>query len=149
MFLIQRTNSQNIHFEEMVVLLDEFLKTRDGQDHAFYDQFNKLNDIKHVVVCFENNIPIGCGAFKQYDETTVEIKRMFVKPTHRVKGAATAVLKELEKWAKENNYFSAILETVKEQPEAIALYNRNDYSLIPNFGQYQNMEKSMCMHKNL
>ena len=94
MFLIQRTDSQNIHFKKMVLLLDDFLAKRDGDDHAFYDQFNKTNDIKHVVVCFENDIPIGCGAFKKYDDVTVEIKRMFVKPTFRSKGAATAVLKE-------------------------------------------------------
>lgn len=149
MFLIQRTNSQNLHFKEMVVLLDDFLEERDGEEHAFYDRFNKLDDIKHVVVCYENNVPIGCGAFKKYDDSTVEIKRMFVKSNYRAKGAATAVLKELEKWAKENNFLSAILETVKEQQEAVALYNKNGYTLIPNFGQYQNMEKSICMHKNL
>ena len=149
MFLIQRTDSQNIHFKEMVLLLDDFLAKRDGDDHAFYDQFNKTNGIKHVVVCFENNIPVGCGAFKKYDNVTVEIKRMFVKPAFRSKGTATAVLKELENWAKENSYTAAILETVKAQPEAIALYNKNGYTLIPNFGQYQNMEKSICMRKDL
>ena len=149
MFSIQRTNSQNIHFKELVFLLDEFLTDRDGEDHTFYDQFNKLDDIKEVVVCFESDVPVGCGAFKKYDDTTVEIKRMFVKPDYRAKGAATTVLKELEKWAGENNYTAAILETVKEQPEAVALYNKNGYKLIPNFGQYQNMEKSICMHKNL
>ncbi len=149
MLSIQRTNSQNIHFKGLVFLLDNFLKNRDGEDHAFYDQFNKLDDIKHVVICFENDEPIGCGAFKNFDDTTVEIKRMFVKVNHRSKGVATVVLKELEKWAVENYYASAILETVKEQPEAIALYKKNGYSILPNFGQYQNMEKSICMHKNL
>lgn len=149
MFLIQRTNSQNINFQELIVLLDKFLEKRDGEEHAFYDQFNKLDDIKHAVVCFENKELVGGGSFKKFDETTVEIKRMFVKPIHRGKGAATLVLKELEKWAKENNYLSAILETVKEQPEAIALYKKNGYTLIPNFGQYKNIQKSVCMHKNL
>ena len=130
-------------------MLDTFLAERDGQDHAFYAQFNKLDSIKNAVVCFDDDEPVGCGAYKQYDETTAEIKRMFVKPSYRAKGAATKVLQELEKWATENNFSSAILETVKNQPEAVALYKKNGYTIILNFGQYKNVEKSICMHKIL
>ena len=149
MFLIKRTNSENVDFKELVVLLDDFLAKRDGEDHPFYAQFNKLDEIKNTVVCYQNMEPLGCGAFKKYDENTVEIKRMFVQPSYRGKGAATMVLQELEIWAKENKYSSAILETVKTQPEAIALYKKNGYTTIPNFGQYKNAQKSVCMHKNL
>ena len=116
MFLLQRTDSYNVYFRELVAMLDTFLAERDGKDHAFYAQFNKLDNIKNTIVCFDDNEAIGCGAFKQYDETTVEIKRMFVKPSYRAKGAATEVLQELEKWAIENNFSLAILETVKNQP---------------------------------
>ena len=149
MFLIQRTDSNSSDFRDLVVMLDAFLAERDGKDYAFYAQFNKLDSIKNTVVGYDNDEPISCGAFKQYDDTTVEIKRMFVKPSHRAKGAATLVLQELEIWAKENKYSSAILETVKTQPEAIALYKKNGYITIPNFGQYKNAQKSVCMHKNL
>ena len=149
MFLIQRTDSSSSDFRDLVAMLDAFLAQRDGKDHSFYAQFNKLDSIKNTVVFYDNDEPIGCGAFKQYDDTTVEIKRMFVKPSHRAKGAATLVLQELEKWAIENNYCSAILETVKNQPEAVALYKKNGYTIIPNFGQYKDVENSICMHKNL
>lgn len=149
MFLLERTNSDNVYFREIVSLLDAFLTERDGRDHAFYAQFNKLDGIKNAVVCFDDDEPVGCGAYKQYDETTAEIKRMFVKPSYRAKGAATKVLQELEKWLIENNFSSAILETVKNQPEAVALYKKNGYTIIPNFGQYKNVEKSICMHKIL
>ena len=149
MFLLQRTDSYNVYFRELVAMLDTFLAERDGKDHAFYAQFNKLDNIKNTIVCFDDNEAFGCGAFKQYDETTVEIKRMFVKPSYRAKGAATKVLQELEKWAIENNFSSAILETVKNQPEAVALYKKNGYTIIPNFGQYKNVENSICMHKIL
>jgi len=149
MFLLQRTDSDNVYFRKIVAMLDTFLAERDGQDHAFYAQFNKLDSIKNTVVCFDDDEPVGCGAFKQYDETTAEIKRMFVKPSYRAKGAATRVLQELEKWAIENNFSSAILETVKNQPEAVALYKKNGYTIIPNFGQYKNIEKSICMNKIL
>jgi len=149
MFLLQRTDSDNVYFREIVAMLDAFLAERDGRDHAFYAQFNKLDGIKNAVVCFDDDEPVGCGAYKQYDETTAEIMRMFVKPSYRAKGAATKVLQELEKWAISNNFSSAILETVKSQPEAFALYKKNGYTIIPNFGQYKNVEKSICMHKIL
>lgn len=149
MFLIQRTNSANASFRELVTMLDAYLAERDGKYHAFYAQFNKLDNIKNTVVCIDKKEAIGCGAFKQYDDTTVEIKRMFVKASHRAKGAATIVLQELEKWAIENNFTSAILETVKNQPDAVALYKKNGYTIIPNFGQYKGVENSICMQKIL
>ena len=74
---------------------------------------------------------------------------MYVPPALRGKGIASAVLAELEKWAKELNYKKCILETGKKQPEAIALYNKNGYCIIPNYGQYENVENSVCFEKNL
>jgi putative acetyltransferase len=62
---------------------------------------------------------------------------------------ATMVLKELEAWVKENSYTSSILETGFKQPEAIALYKKNGYSLIPNYGQYKGVETSVCFKKML
>jgi hypothetical protein len=41
------------------------------------------------------------------------------------------------------------LETGKKQPEAIKLYTKNGYFIIPNFGQYENIENSICFEKQL
>lgn len=149
MFTLLRTNSENTYFKILVKLLDEDLQVRDGDEHAFYAQFNKIDAIKQVVVCFAENEAIGCGAFKEYDNETVEVKRMFVKPEHRGKSVATMVLQELEEWAAEIHYTKTILETGKKQPEAIELYLKNGYTIIPNYGQYKNIENSICMMKNI
>src|SRR6188768_630828 len=101
MITLKRTNSDNVDFKILVVLLDQDLKIRDGEDHAFYNQFNKTDAIKHVIVFYENDIAVGCGAFRKKKEDTVEIKRMYVHPDHRKKGIASAVLAALEIWAKE------------------------------------------------
>lgn len=37
----------------------------------------------------------------------------------------------------------------EEQPEAIRLYEKNDFRIIPNFGQYENIENSICFEKEL
>jgi GNAT superfamily N-acetyltransferase len=144
-----RTTSSHADFKNLVVLLDEFLKITDGDDHAFYDQYNKVDAIKNVVVVYFNNKPVGCGAFKEYDSKTVEIKRMFVCDAFRGKGIASVILSELELWAKENKYSQCILETGIRQTSAVALYLRSGYEVIPNYGQYENVADSVCMKKNI
>ncbi len=146
---IIRTDSDNTDFRELVSLLDADLAIRDGADHSFYAQFNKVDAIKNVVVAYQNGEAIGCGAFKKYDEKSVEIKRMFVRPENRGKGAAVEILTELENWASESGFKFAVLETGKKQPEAIRLYEKSGYALIPNYGQYEGMENSVCMKKPL
>jgi len=146
---ILRTTSENTGFRKLVVLLDEVLRSRDGEDHNFYVQHNTLDKINHVVVCYQDNTAIGCGAFKEFDSNTVEIKRMFVHPDYRGKGIASTVLKELEIWASEFNYSNCVLETGKNNPEAISLYIKSGYTIISNYGQYQNVDTSVCLKKLL
>ena len=144
-----RTDSENKDFIELVRALDADLAERDGTDHSFYSQFNKITKIKFVVVAYENEIPVGCGAIKEYDTDTMEVKRMYVSPGNRGKGIATQVLTELENWAVEMSYKKTVLETGKRQPEAIHLYTGSGYRQIPNYGQYANMENSLCFEKNI
>jgi putative acetyltransferase len=149
MTFLKRTTSEDNDFQNLVLKLDKELAIRDGDEHAFYAQFNKTVNIKNVVVAYLNKEAIGCGAFKEYDTNTVEIKRMFVEPTFRGKGIAQQVLAELELWAKELQYTFCVLETGKKQPEAIALYQKVGYTIIPSYGQYLHVENSVCMRKQI
>ncbi len=149
MIKIVRTNTENQNFIKLVKNLDAELAKRDGDDHAFYDQFNKVDQIKHVVVLYDNENPIGCGALKEIEPHVMEIKRMYTSPKSRGKGIATIILSELEKWAAELTYKKCVLETGKKQPEAIELYKKNGYKLIPNYGQYTEIENSLCFEKKL
>lgn len=116
---ILRTDSDNSDFQSLVALLDQDLALRDGDDHAFYAQFNKVDKIKHAVVAFWETLPVGCGAIRAYASGTMELKRMFVLPEYRGKGIARTVLSALEIWSIELGYHHIILETGKKQPEAI------------------------------
>lgn len=149
MIHLKRTDSDNSHFQLLVRDLDVELKVRDGDDHAFYAQYNKTVNIKFVVVAFENEEAIGCGAIKEFDAETMEVKRMFVPLINRGKGVAALVLAELEKWASEMGYKKCILETGEKQPEAIRLYSKSGYTIIPNYGQYEGVEASKCFEKIL
>src|SRR5690606_15554592 len=149
MITLVRTDSANPDFIELVKHLDADLKIRDGEDHDFYNQFNSIVNIQHCLVCYDGKIPVGCGAVKPYDDTSAEVKRMYVLPAHRGKGIAAKILSELESWAKELGFSKCILETGIKQPEAIALYKKNGYNIIENYGQYKGVENSVCFEKHL
>ncbi len=144
-----RTNSENQDFRELVKHLDADLAIRDGSEHAFYAQFNKVDMIKYAIVAYYKNQPVGCGAIKELSTDSMEVKRMYTSPESRGKGIASTVLKELEKWAAELSYKKCLLETGKKQPEAIALYLKSKYNIIPNYGQYAGVENSLCFEKEL
>ena len=149
MISIKRTTSDNEHFGALVSQLDAYLKIMDGEDHAFYAQFNKTNLLKNAVICFDDNIAIGIGAYKEFEPRIAEIKRMYTLPNYRGKGIASMILHELELWAKEESYTTSILETGFLQVDAIGLYQKLGYTVIENFGQYKGVENSVCMEKKL
>ncbi len=144
-----RTDSDNKDFIQLVGLLDAELAVLDGDEHTFYAQLNKTDKIKHVIIAYENDKPISCGAIREYSPTIMEIKRMYTIPGNRGKGIATKILNELEKWASELAYQKCILETGKRQPDAIWLYQKNGYKTIPNYGKYVEMENSVCFEKKI
>lgn len=155
---IKRTNSENKDFIKLVKKLDASLKITDGDDHDFYNQFNGIDAIKHVVVAYVDTEtgsaqvkkPVGCGAIKHFDENQVEVKRMFVDSKQRGLGIAPKILIELETWAKELHYKKCILETGERQVEAVKLYHKSNYTLMKiNYGQYENVANSLCFEKNI
>ena len=144
---IIRTNNKNVDFNKLIVELDAYLKVTDGEDHEFYNQFNGLDNIKNVVIAYQDSQAVGCGAFKKLDNETIEIKRMYVKFAHRGSGTAQAILNSLELWASEKGFKKCILETGNRQVEAIKFYKKAGYKSIPNYGQYIHMEDSNCFEK--
>jgi putative acetyltransferase len=144
-----RTDSNNPDFRTLVDQLDAELAHRDGAEHSFYAQFNALTAIRHVIVAYLGNEAAGCGAIKAFTSDTMEVKRMFVPVRFRGNAIASTILKELEQWAIELGYSKCVLETGRRQPEAIALYKKNGYLGIPNYGQYAGVENSICFEKKL
>jgi len=145
-----RTNSENKDFINLISKLDAYLKITDGDDHDFYNQFNGVAIVKHVVVVSKNDAPIGCGAIKHFDSTSVEIKRMFVDTSQRGVGIAPKILTELEIWAKELGYKKCILETGERQVAAVNLYHKCNYKRMDiNYGPYKGVVNSLCFEKEI
>lgn len=150
MIAIERTNSNDENFNILVKKLDKDLLERYGELQVFYNRYNKIENLETVIVAYTNGTAVGCGCFKKSDETSAEIKRMYVAEGQRGKGIGAAILDELEKWAAELGQNATVLELGNKQPEAIQLYKKQGYAIIPNYGQYIGMEAtSICMKKKL
>ena len=144
-----RTNSKNKDFMNLVKELDAYLKVTDEDEHDFYNRFNNLNVLKEVVVTYVSGIAVGCGAIKKFDNSAVEVKRMFVIKENRGTGVAQKLLYELESWATELGHTKCVLETGIRQIEAVKFYKKSSYKIIPNYGQYSGMENSICFEKEI
>jgi putative acetyltransferase len=91
--------------------------------------------------------PVGCGAVRQLDAATAEIKRMYVVPAARGGGAGRAILAALESEARRMKADRIVLETGLRQAEALALYESAGFRRIPPFGEYVGTPLSVCMEK--
>lgn len=146
---LRRTSSNDKDFHSLVEELNKDLGERYGDLQNFYNRFNAIQNLPTVVIAYYDEEPVGCGCFKKFDDESVEIKRMYVSNEQRGKGIGAAILMELEKWAAELKVGSLVLETGNNQPEAVHLYGKMGYTIIPNYGQYSGMKSSICMKKEL
>jgi len=146
---ILRTDTESKDFQELVRKLDAYLAEIDGEENAFYSQYNKIEFLDKVVVLYQGEVPVACGAMKPSTGDNLEIKRMYTSPEFRGRGLASQVVYELEKWAKESGAKACVLETGKRQRDAVALYKKLGYQIIPNFEPYVGVENSLCFEKKL
>lgn len=149
MYIIKRTDCNNLDFQNLVAELDKDLEFKNGEKNNFFAEFNKTDLIRNVIVAYDNDIAVGCGAIKEYENGIMEIKRMFVSIDKRGNGIAGNILNELQLWAKEMGYKKCVLETGDKMIEAIALYKKHNFKVIPNYGPYVNVENSICFEKSL
>ncbi|HEY2726231.1 MAG TPA: GNAT family N-acetyltransferase [Parafilimonas sp.] len=130
-------------------MLDYELWVELKEDQSTYDQYNKVQNISTAIIIYDEEKPIACGCFKEHDDKTIEIKRMFVDKVYRGKGISKLVLNELEKWAIEKGFRYSILETSIRFDVAKSLYRNAGYFVIDNYDQYKGLEESVCMKKKL
>lgn len=138
-------DSVDVFFLSNLLHADLEKKYGKGNIEDFVEENNKMIEF-YVVYDYENK-PVACGALKQHDSLTAEIKRMFVINDHRGKGISKLVLSHLENLAAKLNYKRIVLETGTKQPEAISLYKKFGYTPIICYGKYSDDEESRCFEK--
>jgi GNAT superfamily N-acetyltransferase len=101
------------------------------------------------LVGYEDGRAIAFGGLARYDETTGEIRRMYVSPDARGRGLSRRILEALEDEASALGYTAVRLETGNRQSEALGLYRSAGYESIAKYGPYMNDERSVCLEKSL
>lgn len=81
-----------------------------------------------LIIAIADGVPVAGGAFRQYDDTTAELKRIWTAATHRKRGYGKLVVAELERIAAARGYRRIYLTTGWRQPEAVALYLATGYT---------------------
>jgi GNAT superfamily N-acetyltransferase len=82
-----------------------------------------------LIVAMANGLPVAGGAFRRYDATTAELKRIWTASDHRRRGYGRLVVAELERIALQRGYTRIYLTTGwRRQPEAVALYLASGYT---------------------
>jgi len=102
------------------------------------------------LIAYLADLAVGCGAVRRLDETTAELKRMYVDPSFRGRGVATSILDALEREARMLGVTRLVLETGTRLTPAIKMYEAMGYTRIPLFGEYlSSPDTSICFGKSL
>lgn len=146
-----KTNGKDENFVKLCRKLDDQLNANVGEvtQKKQYDKFNGLEHIHDVFIVYEGDKAIGCGSYKAYDEESAELKRVFLDQCARGKGIAKELLRRLEADARINGFRYMVLETGAVLKDAIGLYTKSGYKVIPNYGPLTDLPQSICMRKKL
>lgn len=102
------------------------------------------------LVAWLDDVAVGCGAVRRLNETTAEIKRMYVVPSVRGRGIGHTLVEALEHEAQLIGLTTIVLETGAPLISAIKLYESLGYARIPLFAEYLlSPGTSLCFGKSL
>jgi GNAT superfamily N-acetyltransferase len=88
---------------------------------------------RFLVVRDERGAAVGCGSVRLIDPSTAEVKRMYVSPTIRGRGAGWALLQALEAAAVDLGATKGVLDTNATLTSALALYRANGWQEVPPY----------------
>ena len=148
-FAIKKVSANS---EEIKILSDELYQELEKMyGKGLIEEFAEEN--KQMLIFYAAFDDLGkavaCGALKHFNETTAEIKRMYVKPNYRGRGVSKKILTQLEDYARELNYQRLVLETGLKQPEAMSLYHKYGYRPLKCYGRHADDPDSRCFEKQL
>ncbi|MFI6318873.1 GNAT family N-acetyltransferase [Nonomuraea sp. NPDC050556] len=106
----------------------------------------QAESVLYTGVIFDAETPVGHVLLRRLDGE-VELKRMYVAPSHRGSGVASALLAGAEDAARRLGARRIILQTGDRQPDAVRLYEREGYTRIPIYAPYTEMAYSTCFEK--
>ena len=141
--------ADNQDYAMLAQKLDEYYFELVGDVHLRYAEANQPKNFACLVVVYEEDAPVACGCWKAVDEQTAEIKRIYVLPEHRRKGAASKIVKALEENLASTGRRHIVLETARTTPDSAALYSSLGYQIVDYYGSPAGADNCLCFEKNL
>ncbi len=156
MIEIRQVDPIDADVSELIRELDEYQMSIYPAESNHLDSVEELRRVEVFFIgAFQGRQLVGTGAVKQLSDGREkirygEIKRVFVKKSHRGKGISRLIMEHLENYLVEKGIQIARLETGIYQPEALALYQRSGYRKRSSFGDYPKHDPlSVFMEKQL
>lgn len=101
-----------------------------------------------IILAKMGTVFIGCVAIRKINETTAELKRMYVKPVGQHQGIGSGLLHEAIALAIKCGYKKIQLDTLRNMIPAINLYKKNGFYEIPAY-YYNPQETAVYFEKIL
>jgi GNAT superfamily N-acetyltransferase len=127
----------------------EYVQRYGGRDAAAVEPGEFLPPRGVFLVAEIDEVPAACGAWRALSPGVAEIKRMYVEPGFRRRGLAQLVVAALEDGAARAGHRSVVLNTGREQPEALALYAQLGYEPVSSYGVYACAPGAVFLGKDL
>ena len=141
------SDEKDERFLKLVDELDAGYYERIGDELSKYDSYNEFKNPHVVILALDNDTAVACASYRVFDNDSVEFKRVFVKKEYRKRGIAYNLIVQLEKSVMEGNFRYSYIVTGKNNHAAIGLYEKLNYELIDNFGQFRDDDRVVCMKK--
>lgn len=120
---------------------DDFMIDFLGDDKWCYTRYSEKENIGRVWVAYDDNLPIGCVAYREKDTGVTEVKRLFIKKEYRGKGISRELLKTVQEYAEEQGCHALFLDTRITLEPAVSIYRDFGFRIVFQQGLYIQMEK--------
>lgn len=127
----------------------EYVQRYGGRDAAVVEPAEFSPPQGLFLVAEVDGVPAGCGAWRAMPTGEAEIKRVYVEPAFRRLGVARLVVAALEGSAAAAGHREVVLNSGKEQPEALALYADLGYAPVAGYGVYACAPGAVFLGKRL
>ena len=145
------TDGNNEEFHQFYLETEDYYSSIVGgkKNREGFIPYNLSESISDVLLAYMDGVAVGCAGLKKYNDSDVEIKRVWVEPDYRGRHIATELMDRIEDKAREMGFKRAVLQTRPIMEDAVGLYEKRGYELIENYPPYDKLEGAICMALNL
>ena len=124
---------------------DDFMTEFLGEDSHYYTRYTEYENIENVWVAYEDELPVGCIAYRKKTDNVGEVKRLFIRKEYRGRGISKELLKVVETHARNLGCTALFLDTRITLEPAVSLYRSFGFDIIFRQGLYIQMEKKLMI----